>query len=98
MASTPDPPRLLARRSELAYVPSSTQALTGEPEAVSEHDHKSCPRAHARDLQTWVTSRDRILGNVAHLRAQLHDPGMVRFCRAMERQVAAEDRKRRGRV
>jgi hypothetical protein len=31
-----DHPRLLARRSELGYIPSASQALHGEPEAVSE--------------------------------------------------------------
>lgn len=89
-----DPPRFLARRSELGYVPSSAQALAGEPEAVSDDvQWMLTARARARELQTWATSRDRLLADVEHLRTHVRSPHVARAARALEREIAALDRK-----
>jgi hypothetical protein len=71
-----DKPRLLARRSELGYTTSSSQALAGSGEAVPEEvqDHltaQATRRAQDRRHAELEVIRQRLVREVDQLAAQL---------------------------
>jgi hypothetical protein len=56
-----DPPRLLARRSEIGYVDRVDLALPDEPEAVPfDYQARLAREARSRDRDTFVEQRDTI--------------------------------------
>jgi len=90
-------PRLLHRRSEVGYTRVAMLAMSLEPEAVSEDDQWLLAKAaRDRELRTWLTIRQRMLGEIEHLRAHVHDPHVDRAARALQREITALDRKLTG--
>jgi hypothetical protein len=94
-----DRPRLLARRSELGYTGSTFEALTGEPESVSEAEQSAITRAvrdaeRERLLREWRQTRTAIDGALDRLlvNAQL-DHGQRSGVRAVRRSVDALGRR-----
>lgn len=89
-----DPPRLLHKNSQHGYTEQPHMALNHEPEAISADDlHRVALLARDREAHAWHTSRDRLRAELEHLRAHVHTPGLTRFARAVEREIAAFDRK-----
>lgn len=84
-----DPPRLLARRSELAYVTTPTQALTLEPEAITAEDQQwltdqATQLLEQRRRENLDTTRQRIQRELDYHQAQ---------ARARQRQLRRLQRK-----
>jgi hypothetical protein len=89
-----DEPRFLHRRSEHGYTRAATLAMRSEPEAVDVEVQWLITRQAAdRELRTWATSRQRLLGEIEHLRAHTHSPHIERAARAFKREIEALDRK-----
>lgn len=84
--------RFLSRSGSPPYVSSPAVAMRGEPEAVDEDAQDEITRAAGdRELRTWQTTRDRMLGEIAHLRTHVHSPHVARSARALEREIQALD-------
>jgi hypothetical protein len=91
---TTDQPRLLHKHSQHGYTRSAALAMRHEPEAVTIDEQWLITQATADlQLKTWLTSRQRIVEEIEHLRAHLHSPHVDRATRAMLREVASLDRK-----
>lgn len=89
-ADAPNAPRMLHRHSAYGYTRHPAYAMSYEPPALTHDEQEEITRqAKDRELRTWETSRDRILAEIDHLRAQLHGPHVARGARALERQVKA---------
>jgi hypothetical protein len=87
-----DEVRLLHRRS--GYTHLTSQAIPGEPEAVdADAQDDLTARAHRQQRTTWEVGRDRILSEVEHLTMHVKSPHMRRGARALQRELAALDRK-----
>lgn len=86
--------RLLHRRGVPAYTHVVALAVIGEPEAVRVEEQALITRQAAdRELQTWATTRQRLLSELEHLRVHAHSLHVDRGVRAMQREIAALDRK-----
>lgn len=92
-----DPPRLLAKHSELGYVTRHHQAMTHEPPAVPADYQEQLTAAAQRVQQDqllgeWVKCRDRISGAVQHFTTVTKPGQQVRSdLRVLERQIARVD-------
>jgi hypothetical protein len=87
-----DQPRFLHRHIGYTHLPS--QAMHAEPEAVSQDAQDLLSwQARQRQRTTWEVGRDRILSEVEHLTMHVKSPHMRRGARALQRELAALDRK-----
>ena len=86
--------RLLSRTGIPPYTQHPSQAMAGEPEAISANDqHTITQQANNRELHAWQTSRQRMLAELEHLRTHVHSPHVTRTTRALQRELDALDRK-----
>jgi hypothetical protein len=94
-----DPPRLLARHSELGYVEDLHRALHDEPEAVpASYQARLSADAERRDreqrLRAWRTARGTIAGALVDFRSSCRVPrSLESSIRVIERQIVQLDRR-----
>jgi hypothetical protein len=88
-------PRLLHRTR--GYTTNPLAALPAEPEALQADDLDYVGAGtRDRELRAWQTARRRLLSEIEHVRVHVHSPHVRRATRALEREVAALDRKLTG--
>jgi hypothetical protein len=96
---TRETPRLLARRSELGYVPDARRAVRGEPEAVDALEQQrqtldARRRWESEQRRAWGTARRRISTAVETFKADAHPDGqLLSDVRVIERQVGRVDKR-----
>ena len=85
-------PRLLHRSR--GYTANPLAALTTEPEAIPADELALIgDDVRARELRAWQTARQRLAGEVEHLRCHVHSPHGTPAARAIERELQALDSK-----
>src|SRR5204863_127079 len=76
------------------YVEEPIRAMPAEPEALDAETLELLTlQSRARQSHSWETSRDRIRAEVGHLRAVVKSPHARRTAAAIERELAALDRR-----
>lgn len=86
----PDDYRLLHRHPAYGYTQSSVIAMRHELPPLTEAEQDELTRmARSRETRAWETSRRRILGEIEHLAAHVHDPHVARTVRAIRRELEA---------
>jgi hypothetical protein len=93
----PDSPRLLHRRSELAYTETPLLALSDEPEAVSRSEQERLTREAAAQRQAerrrfWLYARDHLLAELVQLQ-EILGPAVLPEVRTMRREIDRVGRK-----
>jgi hypothetical protein len=89
-----DEPRFLSRSGFPPYVDHPARALRREPEAVdADTQEELCDHAARRERDAWRTARDRLLADIEHIATHVKSPHVRRATRALQREVAALDRK-----
>ena len=85
-------PRLLHRTR--GYTSNPLAAMPLEPEALPAADLDLLgDSARDRELRAWLTARQRLAGELEHLRSHVHSPHVTRAARAIDRELQALDDK-----